>query len=158
MKRKAQAAMEYLMTYGWAILIIIVVAAALYAFGIFNPATWTGTRATGFANIGVPSDWQYNSNGTLQVIIRDGLGSAMTVASVSATCSTSAGSFGVSLYSPAPNTIGAGQTKVYTANETTICDALTAGSSYSVQVKVDYTPQGQTYAKSDTGTITGTTV
>jgi hypothetical protein len=28
--------MEYLMTYGWAILIIIVVVAALYAMGVFN--------------------------------------------------------------------------------------------------------------------------
>ena len=34
--RKAQAAMEYLMTYGWAILIIIVVVAALYAMGVFT--------------------------------------------------------------------------------------------------------------------------
>jgi hypothetical protein len=34
--KKAQAAMEYLMTYGWAILIIIVVVAALYAMGVFK--------------------------------------------------------------------------------------------------------------------------
>ncbi len=37
MKRKGQAAMEYLMTYGWAILIIVVVVAALYAMGVFKP-------------------------------------------------------------------------------------------------------------------------
>lgn len=36
MKIKGQTAMEYLMTYGWAILIIIVVVAALYAMGVFN--------------------------------------------------------------------------------------------------------------------------
>lgn len=34
--RKGQAAMEYLMTYGWAILIVIVVVAALYAMGVFK--------------------------------------------------------------------------------------------------------------------------
>ena len=34
--RKGQAAMEYLMTYGWAILIIIVVVGALFAMGVFN--------------------------------------------------------------------------------------------------------------------------
>jgi len=33
---KGQAAMEYLMTYGWAILIIVVVVAALYLGGVFN--------------------------------------------------------------------------------------------------------------------------
>ena len=36
---KAQSAMEYLMTYGWAILVIAVVLAALFALGIFNGGT-----------------------------------------------------------------------------------------------------------------------
>ena len=37
LKKKAQAALEYLMTYGWAILVIVIVIAALYALGIFTP-------------------------------------------------------------------------------------------------------------------------
>ena len=36
---KAQSAMEYLMTYGWAILIIAVVLGALFALGIFSGTT-----------------------------------------------------------------------------------------------------------------------
>jgi hypothetical protein len=36
MSKKAQAAMEFLMTYGWAILIVIAVVAALYATGVLN--------------------------------------------------------------------------------------------------------------------------
>lgn len=36
MRNKAQTAMEYLMTYGWAILIVIVVVAALYSMGVFT--------------------------------------------------------------------------------------------------------------------------
>jgi len=39
MRNKAQTAMEYLMTYGWAILIIIVVVAALYSLGVFSVGT-----------------------------------------------------------------------------------------------------------------------
>jgi len=35
--RKGQAAMEYLMTYGWAILVILVVIGVLYWMGILNP-------------------------------------------------------------------------------------------------------------------------
>ena len=34
--KKGQSAMEYLMTYGWAILIVIVVVAALYGMGVFS--------------------------------------------------------------------------------------------------------------------------
>src|SRR5271157_6101508 len=36
--KRAQSAMEYLMTYGWAILIIAVVLGALFALGFFNSA------------------------------------------------------------------------------------------------------------------------
>ncbi|MGC8662613.1 MAG: hypothetical protein ACP5RT_02395, partial [Candidatus Micrarchaeia archaeon] len=35
-KARAQSAMEYLMTYGWAILIIAVVLGALFQLGVFN--------------------------------------------------------------------------------------------------------------------------
>jgi hypothetical protein len=42
MVTKAQSAMEYLMTYGWAILIIAVVLAALYSLGIFTGSSLAG--------------------------------------------------------------------------------------------------------------------
>ena len=41
--QKAQSAMEYLMTYGWAILIIAIVLAALFSLGIFSSSSFTGT-------------------------------------------------------------------------------------------------------------------
>ena len=34
---KSQSALEYMMTYGWAILVIVIVAAVLYSLGIFSP-------------------------------------------------------------------------------------------------------------------------
>ena len=42
-RAKAQSAMEYLMTYGWAILIIAVVLAALDFLGVFNGNTFIGS-------------------------------------------------------------------------------------------------------------------
>ena len=33
---KGQSALEYLMTYGWALVVIVIVIAALFAFGVFN--------------------------------------------------------------------------------------------------------------------------
>lgn len=35
--KKGQTATNFLFTYGWAILVILVVVVALYAMGIFNP-------------------------------------------------------------------------------------------------------------------------
>ena len=42
-KLKAQSAMEYLMTYGWAILIIAVVLGALFSLGVFSGTSLLGT-------------------------------------------------------------------------------------------------------------------
>jgi len=35
--KSAQAAMEFLMTYGWALLVVLIVIAALAFFGLLNP-------------------------------------------------------------------------------------------------------------------------
>ncbi|MBS3134784.1 LamG domain-containing protein [Candidatus Woesearchaeota archaeon] len=39
MKKRGQSAMEFLMTYGWAIIAVLVVLSALYFLGIFSPKT-----------------------------------------------------------------------------------------------------------------------
>lgn len=48
--KKGQSALEYLVTYGWAILAIVIVAALLWALGIFNPGglVGAGNKASGF--------------------------------------------------------------------------------------------------------------
>ncbi len=56
---KSQSAMEYLMTYGWAILIIAIVLLAFFALGVFNPYTFTPKASAGNCQILRP-----NSPGT----------------------------------------------------------------------------------------------
>ena len=41
---KAQAAMEFLMTYGWAVLVILVAIAALVYFGVLSPDRFVPTK------------------------------------------------------------------------------------------------------------------
>lgn len=43
--RKGQAAMEFLMTYGWALLIVLVVIGALAYFGLLNPDRFLPDKA-----------------------------------------------------------------------------------------------------------------
>jgi hypothetical protein len=147
-KRKAQSAMEYLMTYGWAILIVIIVAAALYALGVFNPATWTGHSATGFGALGVPSDWVY-SNTTYNITIRNGLGETVTIHNVTARSGTSSCNLDPNQVSA---TLGAGATKGFGFSS---CPALTSGSSYSVAVSVTYITQSGIYNQTVSGTTAG---
>ncbi len=44
---RAQAAMEYLMTYGWALLIVVIVGVALWSLGVFNVGAGNVIRLTG---------------------------------------------------------------------------------------------------------------
>ena len=44
MHLRAQSAMEYLTTYGWAILILGIVLVSLYALGVFNPANFASSQ------------------------------------------------------------------------------------------------------------------
>ena len=48
---RSQSAMEYLMTYGWAILIIAVVLAALFELGVFNPMTFAPKAPPGSCQV-----------------------------------------------------------------------------------------------------------
>ena len=51
--RKGQTALEYLMTYGWAIIVVIIVVGALYALGLTKPCRWTGTQIREFGDFKV---------------------------------------------------------------------------------------------------------
>ena len=50
---KGQSALEYMMTYGWAILIIVIVAVILYSMGIFNPRASVTASSSGFSPFAV---------------------------------------------------------------------------------------------------------
>ena len=52
---KSQSAMEYLMTYGWAILIIAVVLGAIYSLGLFNGASLAPRAQPGSCQIYRPN-------------------------------------------------------------------------------------------------------
>jgi len=145
--KKAQSAMEYLMTYGWAILIVIIVAAALYALGVFNPATFTGRTATGFQTIGAPSDWDLSSSGVLTLNLGNNkMANAMTIYNITGTIAGNA--------TTSPNidmVFGPGATN---STSFSIYPAQTAGSTYSVRMSVLYSAGGLMHT--DTGTVTGT--
>jgi hypothetical protein len=49
--KKLQSAMEYLMTYGWAILIIAIVLVALYALGVFNSTNFAPKASPGSCQV-----------------------------------------------------------------------------------------------------------
>lgn len=61
-RRKSQSAMEYLMTYGWAILIIAVVLGTLFQLGVFNTSNLTPKAPPGSCKVFRPAGPGTTSN------------------------------------------------------------------------------------------------
>ncbi len=78
--RKSQAALEFLMTYGWAILVVLIVISALAYFGVLNPQRLLPARCTlptGIAckNFVVKS----GTPGTMTIKLLNGMGSGILI-------------------------------------------------------------------------------
>ena len=58
---KLQSALEYLMTYSWAILIIAIALVALYALNVFSPQTYFTNLCTMPAGFNCISDYLYGN-------------------------------------------------------------------------------------------------
>ena len=79
--RKAQSAMEYLMTYGWAILIIGIALAAMFQMGLFNPSKYVTDTCTLPSGLTCGSFFLY-PNGLLTVSIGNGLQDPINVTAI----------------------------------------------------------------------------
>jgi hypothetical protein len=78
---KGQTALEYLITYGWAILVILVVLAVLWYYGVFNPAKWSGESVSEGSAFKVV-DKQLSSAGTFRLVLGDKTGTSTSISNV----------------------------------------------------------------------------
>ncbi|MBW2965599.1 hypothetical protein KY342_00680 [Candidatus Woesearchaeota archaeon] len=82
MDKKAQAAMEFLMTYGWAILVVLAAIGALAYFGVLKPTQFLPEKcvlAPGVACM----DFKVSSNG-INILISNSLGRDIEVTRITA--------------------------------------------------------------------------
>lgn len=91
MFKKGQAAMEFLMTYGWAILVVLIAIGALAYFGVLNPSRFLPNSCTISNQFACETgDFQANSTG-VTIIMRNGRGVDVTNWRVNLTYVDSAG-------------------------------------------------------------------
>jgi hypothetical protein len=152
--KKAQSAMEYLMTYGWAILIVIIVAAALYALGIFNPQTYTTPTASGFQSGGFQVEtggWQASASQC--VLVLKNIAGNKNITSIVATYAGSS----TSTMSPTYDVMASNDETTFTLGGWT---GPTSGTSYSVDVDITYDnlDSGLTGFKVENAKLTGTAI
>ncbi|MCL4399420.1 LamG domain-containing protein [Candidatus Parvarchaeota archaeon] len=153
---RSQSALEYMMTYGWAILIIVIVAAVLYSFGIFSPSSSISATVTGFSNLGSVAA-QCTANGVLRINLGDSTGYPINVTGITAKDS-STGQISTfksnSTVDPNP-IIDVGGSYIFSVPN--VCPP--AGTHYSISTTVNYTEPGQPLPGpyQSTGTISGIT-
>ena len=70
--KKAQAAMEFLMTYGWAILVVLLAIAALAYFGVLNPGKYLPSSCTLGTGLSC-NDFKVEAN-QVTLVITNGIG------------------------------------------------------------------------------------
>ena len=79
MQKRGQAAMEFLMTYGWAILAVILSIAALAYFGVLNPSRFLPESCTLFPGLAC-KDFTITDDGDMvTIMLINGIGSPLTL-------------------------------------------------------------------------------
>ena len=153
--KRSQSALEYMMTYGWAILIIVIVAVILYSMGIFNPSSSVSSTVTGFSGLGSVTA-QCTANGVLRISIGDSTGNLINITGITAKdpAITKTSTFKPnSTVDPNPM-IKSGSSYIFSVPD--ICPS--AGTHYAITVAVNYTEPGQPLPGpyQSLGSITGT--
>ena len=153
--KRSQSALEYMMTYGWAILIIVIVAVILYSMGIFNPSSSISATVTGFSGLGSVTA-QCTANGVLRIRVGDSTGNLINITGITAKdpAITKISNFKPnSTVDPNP-LIRSGSSYIFSVPN--ICPS--AGTHYAITVAVNYTEPGQSLPGpyQSLGSITGT--
>ena len=146
MNRKAQSAFEFLMTYGWAILIMLVVLGIIFYLGIFNPqsaAPKSCILPAGFSCY----EYLIDKDGNLHLDLGQAQGRTITITGIA--CSTSSDA----ILTPTNVTIETGQHAVVTGSGLP-CEGATS-DVYRGKVIFTYVLRGSSITHKVVGDISG---
>ena len=135
--RKSQAALEFIMTYGWAILVVLVAIGALAYFGVLSPDRFLPSKCT--LQSGIACLDHKATATTLVIYVKNSLGYDLTVDAVKAQQCTALGSQGA---------LSNGGTATYTLT------CVNTGSKYNGDVNITYTNTDTSVQHTNQGEVT----
>ena len=156
--KRSQSALEYMMTYGWAILIIVIVAVILYSMGIFNPSSSVTFTSSGFTPFTISSTI-CNSIGLKVGIVAGPIpagANSITVSKVYISSATGANTTAASYTLTNPVSLKSGQTAVLFIPNIA-CNSAGIKYSFSGNLQYSYSTTAGNVVENTTGTIAGTT-
>ncbi len=140
--KRGQSALEYLVTYGWAILAIVIIAGVLWYFGIFNPSKFAGDKQCGGFSAFVCQDFKISSAGALTIVLNNKVGGSITSVNMS----------GGGVTSCSPTTLAANQNT--TCTFTSFVAAGTTGNQIEqTTVSMTYTDARSGISHTDSGFV-----
>jgi len=137
--KRAQAALEFLMTYGWAILVVLIVISALAYFGVLNPENMLPPRCTMPVGLSCKDYIVLGSAATDNVTLKlvNGQSSAITVTYFNATPGNGNPYTGW-CSSAALQTIQGNVDGIVTGNCSTLISNYVAGKKYRWNINLRY--------------------
>ncbi len=151
--KKDQSAMEYLMTYGWAILIIAVVLGALFSLGVFSGNSMLGTACIAQTGFLCQSPVYQHTNGGITVTLGQHTGTSWTTANVMFVPEGQANSGGIpatmtqaafsaGLGNVIPSGIGSGQSITVNLPVNGVIGSVNVGTAATGKIWVEYQTYG----------------
>ena len=153
--RKGQAAMEFLMTYGWAILVVIAAIAALAYFGVLDPARLLPERCQFPAGMDCVDKANILTT-NVELALRNNVGFGISVTDANTTSCTGVSEIAVGVngpYAAIANT-SVSNNEVYRVRLTT-CANGNVGDKFDSQITVSYTNSETGLAHNAVGDVRG---
>jgi hypothetical protein len=141
MNKRGQAAMEFLMTYGWAILVVLAAIAALAYFGVLSPDKFIPEKCILPSGIACLDSSLKTSGAT--IVIQNAMGIDMTDITL-----TISGSVECSGSTSSPATLDNGEKGTFQISCTP-----TSGSRVNADLSLDYTNKNTGVSHKATGSI-----
>ncbi len=172
MKRKGQAALEFLTTYGWAFLVILIMIGALAYFGVLNPKKFVPDTCT-FGSMFVCDDHVLDSN-SLTIKMKSNMPENFAITSMSITDLNTGSSYDVTDFTALQNDaapctkvagnltdcpVGGTATWVFdTDSASGFPSTYTQGEKekFKVDITYHYTKSGPSFSKTTGGDIVAT--
>lgn len=155
-KVKAQSAVEYLTTYGWAIIIIAVVLLALFNLGLFNPSSFISTTCVFPAEFSCLSAILTGSSGSLNITLQQATTSNINVTAIGCNNQGTISNM-ITMNNPPSNqiqlVIGGSNSFIISCYQNGTIVSISPGQIYRGYVLVNYTSLTTGFPHTATGTV-----
>jgi len=152
--RKSQAAMEFLMTYGWAILVVLVAIGALAYFGVLSPDKFLPNRCTLPSGLACVDHRALSADNTIEIVVRNGIGFDLSAMAITIENCGLAPALLAGDCTAGQDTLNNGDQCTYKSVAAGCTPTLTEGGKFSGDITIVYTNTDTGLVHTSRGTLT----